>query len=124
MARLIVFRGKSACGKTLLTSNVSHTLGIPVFRKDDIFDPLSRYLFDNSANTAVCYDILANLARVSLNNGVDCILDVALPNRTDAEPVENLLQTVIYTLNNVSSIEFSGKTFLKKSFPQTPFKKL
>ncbi len=78
MANLIIFRGKSATAKTLISSQISRITKILVLRKDDIFDPLSRHISDNSVNNLACYDILANIVQVNLDNKVDVILDIAL----------------------------------------------
>ncbi len=80
MANLIIFRGKSATGKTLISSKISRIIKIPVLRKDDVFDPLSRHISDNSVNNLACYDILANIIQANLDNKVDVILDIALPH--------------------------------------------
>ena len=40
---IYIFRGKSATGKTTLTNILSQKINIPVLRKDDIFDQLSKY---------------------------------------------------------------------------------
>lgn len=80
MSNLYIFRGKSATGKTLLTSLLSKELNICVLRKDDIFDPLSVYLDNNSINNKACYDILASIVQKSIDNNVDAILDISLPH--------------------------------------------
>ncbi len=80
MAKLIIFRGKSATGKTVLSSKVSEKLKIFVVRKDDIFDPLSLSITDNSLNNKICYDIMVNLVQQNLDSNIDVILDVSLAN--------------------------------------------
>lgn len=85
MASLIVFRGKAATGKSAVSSIISRETGICVLRKDDIFDPLSLYLNDNPKNNAACYDILAKMAQANLDNGLDIILDIALPHTSHFE---------------------------------------
>lgn len=45
---LYIFRGKSATGKTTLTNLLSGKINVPVLRKDDIFDTLSKYVSDIS----------------------------------------------------------------------------
>ncbi len=80
MAKLIIFRGKSATGKTLLSTKVSENLNIFVVRKDDIFDPTSVSISDNSLNNKICYDVIVSLVQQNLNSNIDIILDISLPN--------------------------------------------
>lgn len=80
MSNLYIFRGKSATGKTLLSSMLSKKLNIFVLRKDDIFDPLSVHLSNNSINNSACYDILASITQKNIDNKVDVIIDIALPH--------------------------------------------
>ena len=80
MAKLIIFRGKSATGKTFLSSKVSENLNIFVVRKDNIFDPISVSISDNSLNNKICYDIMVSLVQENLDSNIDIILDVSLAN--------------------------------------------
>ena len=43
---IYIFRGKSATGKTTLTNILSRKINVPVLRKDDIFDQLSKHETD------------------------------------------------------------------------------
>lgn len=80
MAKLIVFRGKAATGKTLLSSEISKKLNLFVVRKDNIFDPISSSISDNLLNNKICYDIIASLVQKNLYSNIDVILDVSLAN--------------------------------------------
>lgn len=80
MARLIIFRGKSATGKTILSTKISEKLDIFVIRKDNIFDPVSIYIPDNSLTNEICYNVIVNIVQENLNSNLDVILDVALAN--------------------------------------------
>ena len=75
---LYVFRGKSATGKTTLTNLLSQKLNIPVLRKDDIFDTLSKYEDNIGTLNSASYDILARLIQTCIDNQSDIIVDVAL----------------------------------------------
>lgn len=79
MPSVYIFRGKSATGKTTLSSILSRHLNIAVLRKDDIFDPLSTHL-DNQTNSRACYDILASMLSANISAGADVIVDIALPH--------------------------------------------
>lgn len=78
MSKLIIFRGKAATGKTLLTNLLSKELNIPVIRKDDVYDPLAQYDLPPKVINPVAYDILAQLIQTNLDNHCDLILDIAL----------------------------------------------
>lgn len=80
MANIYIFRGKSATGKTTITNLLSKRINACVLRKDDIFDPLSKYITDNKVNNDATYNILANLIQNNIDNNVDVIIDIALPH--------------------------------------------
>lgn len=83
MASLLLFRGKSATGKTTLTKALGKRLNRCVLRKDDIFDPMSQYITDNSVKNELSYTILANMILQNLRSGADVIVDIALPHTQD-----------------------------------------
>lgn len=83
MANLLLFRGKSATGKTTLTKALSERLHLCVLRKDDIFDPMSQYITDNAIKNGVSYAVLANMIMQNLRTGADVIVDIALPHTPD-----------------------------------------
>ena len=75
---IYIFRGKSATGKTTLTNILSQQLNIPVLRKDDIFDALSKYETDITVLNGASYDILARQIQTCINNQSNVIVDIAL----------------------------------------------
>lgn len=75
---IYIFRGKSATGKTTLTNILSQKLNIPVLRKDDIFDSLSKYEMDIGVLNSASYDILAKQIQTCIDNQSDVIVDIAL----------------------------------------------
>lgn len=75
---IYIFRGKSATGKTTLSDMLSRKINIPVLRKDDIFDELSKHEKDISILNAASYDIIARQMQTCINNGTDIIVDIAL----------------------------------------------
>lgn len=75
---IYVFRGKSATGKTVLTNILSQKINVPVLRKDDIFDQLSKYETDIAILNSASYDILAKQIQTCIDNHSDVIVDIAL----------------------------------------------
>lgn len=75
---IYIFRGKSATGKTTLTNILSQKLNVPVLRKDDIFDSLSKHEKDIGILNSASYDILAAQIQTCIDNQSDVIIDVAL----------------------------------------------
>lgn len=75
---IYIFRGKSATGKTTLTNILSKRLNIPILRKDDIFDLLSKYETDIGILNSASYDILAAQIQTCIDNQSDVIVDIAL----------------------------------------------
>lgn len=75
---IYIFRGKSATGKTILTNTLSRKINIPVLRKDDIFDQLSKHEKDIAILNSASYDIIAKQIQTCIDNQSDVIVDVAL----------------------------------------------
>ncbi len=75
---LYLVRGKSATGKTTITDLLSKKLNVPVLRKDDIFDTLSKYEDNIGTLNGASYDILARLIQTCIDNQSDVIVDIAL----------------------------------------------
>lgn len=77
---IYIFRGKSAAGKSTLTNLLSAETGIPVLRKDDIFDALAKYEINTKVLNGASYDILARQVQTCVDNKADVIVDIALPH--------------------------------------------
>lgn len=75
---IYIFRGKSATGKTTLSNMLSRNIKVPVLRKDDIFDELSKHEKDISVLNAASYDILARQIQTCIDNCTHIIVDIAL----------------------------------------------
>ena len=78
MSTLYLFRGIAATGKTTLTDLLSQETGIPVLRKDDIYDPLVPFQPDHSTKNSAAYDILAKILQTNVITGASLIMDIAL----------------------------------------------
>lgn len=79
MAKIIIFRGKAATGKTTLSDLVSSRLHIPVLRNDDVLDRMFEYLEGQFLyKNKVAYDILTSLININLDNDIDLVVDVGL----------------------------------------------
>ncbi len=88
---IYIFRGKSATGKTTLTNLLSNEINVPVLRKDDISDTLSKYVSDISTLNGASYDILAQQIQTCIENNSDIIIDIALQ---DTKALEIFLQKI------------------------------
>lgn len=97
---IYIFRGKSATGKTTLTSILSQKLNVPVLRKDDIFDALSKYETDIAVLNGASYDILAKQIQNCIDNQSDVIVDIALQHTLS-------LKTFLRKINFKNSMVFS-----------------
>lgn len=86
---IYIFRGKSATGKTTLTNLLSGKINVPVLRKDDIFDTLSKYVSDISTLNGASYDILARQVQTCIDNNSDIIIDIALQDTKSLETFLN-----------------------------------
>lgn len=75
---IYIFRGKSATGKTTLTNILSQKFNVPVLRKDNIFDALSKHETDIGILNSASYDILATQIQTCIDNQSDVIIDIAL----------------------------------------------
>lgn len=75
---IIIFRGKAATGKTMISNELSKRKSIPILRKDDIFDILLRNAIDVSAANTATYDIMADIIQSHIETKSDLIVDIAL----------------------------------------------
>lgn len=82
---IYIFRGKSATGKTTLANILSRRLNIPVLRKDDIFDSLSKHETDIDILNSASYDILAKQIQTCIDNQSDVMVDIALQHTPSLE---------------------------------------
>ena len=78
MSNIYFFRGKAATGKTLITNTLSKKIGKPIFRKDDIYDKLSRYDLSHNEINVASYDILSEIIATNIYTNNDLIIDVSL----------------------------------------------
>lgn len=85
MNTIFLFRGKAATGKTTITDLLGRKLNIPVLRKDDIYDELSKYDFEHSQKNESSYNILARLIQTNINNNCDLIIDISLSHNSYLE---------------------------------------
>lgn len=76
-AKVILFRGRAAVGKTLLSNRVAQELGLAVIRKDDIYNALSIHIQDHSVRNDACELSIHSMVTSQLNNGVDIIVDTS-----------------------------------------------
>ncbi len=97
MANLYLFRGISATGKTTLTNAIAIKLGLPVLRKDDIYDSITVDISHADKNIT-CYDTLSKICQTNLDNGIDVIADIALPHKPYTEQFLNKLDLRNHTL--------------------------
>ena len=82
MSKIIVFRGKAATGKTLLSNVISEKLKIPVIRNDDIYDVVaSGYELSFGLIKGISYDIIPAIVNTNIKLGNDLILDVGLAHQ-------------------------------------------
>lgn len=58
MSDIYIFRGKSATGKTTISNYLSRKLGIPVLRKDDIYDAASVCCLSHETLNDISYKVL------------------------------------------------------------------
>ncbi|MCH5210182.1 MAG: AAA family ATPase [Oscillospiraceae bacterium] len=88
---IYIFRGKSATGKTTLTNMLSRKINVPVLRKDDIFDQLSKHETDIAILNSASYDILAKQMQTCIDNQSDIIVDIALQHTPSLNEFLNMI---------------------------------
>lgn len=98
MSKMYLFRGVSATGKTVITNKLGASYGLPILRKDDIYDSIHMEL-SHSQKTQISYDALAKIIQTNLDLGNDIIVDIALSHRP-------------YIKEFLSKIEFDGNKLI------------
>ena len=82
MSKIIIFRGKAATGKTLISNAVSEKLKIPVIRSDDIYDVVAvNYEPEFQLIKGIVYDIIPAIVNANIKLGNDLILDIGLAHQ-------------------------------------------
>jgi predicted kinase len=84
---LIAFKGPAGCGKSTLGRALSEQLGWPLFDKDDVKD-----ILDNHTPEAgpLAYDIMFNIARRQLLQGLNVICDSPLVSNISYQRARNI----------------------------------
>ena len=95
MSKIILFRGKAATGKTLITDILSKELNIAIIRKDDIYDNLAMNNLEHSFINKISYDIMGKIIQTNVDADCDLILDTSLSHNP-------------YLEQFLSKIEFRG----------------
>lgn len=78
MCTILLFRGKAATGKTLITNILSKELKTVVIRKDDVYDPLSFYQSEHSIINSASHDIMAKIIQTNVDSDCNLIIDLGL----------------------------------------------
>ncbi|NLY44512.1 MAG: hypothetical protein GX053_00730 [Tissierella sp.] len=95
MGKIILFRGKAATGKTLITDILGKELNIAIIRKDDIYDSLWMYHLEHSTINRISCDIMAEIIQTNIDTDCDLIIDISLAHNP-------------YLEQFLSKIEFKG----------------
>lgn len=95
---IFLFRGKAATGKTTITDLLSIELNVPVLRKDDIYDELSKCSLDHSQKNQASYNILAKLIQTNISNNCDLIIDISLSRN---QYLEQFLKKINFKKSNL-----------------------
>ncbi len=85
MSKIILFRGKAATGKTLITDILGKELNIAIIRKDDIYDNLSMSNLEHSTINIISYDIIRKIIQTNIDAECDLILDISLAHNPHLE---------------------------------------
>lgn len=78
MSKIVLFRGKAATGKTLITDILGKELNIAIIRKDNIYDSLWVHHLENSRINRISYDIIAKIIQTNIDMDCDLIIDIGL----------------------------------------------
>ncbi len=95
MSKIILFRGKAATGKSLITNILGEEVNIAIIRKDDIYDSLSMNNLEHSVINKISYDIMGKIIQTNVDADCDLILDISLSHNP-------------YLEQFLSKIEFKG----------------
>lgn len=78
MSRIYLFRGMIATGKTVISNLLADRLGIPVYRKEDIYHALDIPAFDHQKKNEMAYNALIKTVQAAIDEKRDFVLDIGL----------------------------------------------
>lgn len=112
---LLAMKGLSGCGKSTLSRALSKQLGWPLIDKDDIRDLLDNHI---PAAGALAYDIMFNVARRQLLQGMSVVCDSPLTGTRGYEHAQEIVDEAHASLpwpfsNALALIMSSGSNALR-----------
>lgn len=75
---ILFLRGKAATGKSMIADELGRVKGIPVIRKDDMFDILLNNKIDRELANSISYDIMISTIQKHIDVNSDVIVDIGL----------------------------------------------
>ena len=78
MSRIYLFRGMIATGKTMIANLLGDRLGIPVYRKEDIYHAIDIPAFDHQKKNDMAYSALLKTVQAAIDEKRDFVVDIGL----------------------------------------------
>ena len=78
MSRIYLFRGMIATGKTMIANLLGDRLGIPVYRKEDIYHAIAIPAFDHQKKNDMAYSALLKTVQAAIDEKRDFVVDIGL----------------------------------------------
>ncbi|MFA6301319.1 MAG: AAA family ATPase [Candidatus Paceibacterota bacterium] len=73
--KIILFRGRPGVGKTTISNILSKKTGIPVLRKDDIYDVVSEFIESHQVRNKISYGSLYAILESNIKTNCSFIID-------------------------------------------------
>lgn len=73
--KIILFRGRPGSGKTTLTHAYATKTNLPIIRKDDLYDPIARFVPEQLNRNIISHDILYRILESNAHTDATFILD-------------------------------------------------
>ncbi|MBD3920411.1 AAA family ATPase [Paenibacillus sp. PR3] len=93
MSIIILFRGKSATGKTTLSNELGRRLQLPVLHKDDLYDSIASRVTEHGSRNQICFDFLYRFLETIIYTKASIVLDFGFNHIRDALNLKDWIES-------------------------------
>lgn len=93
MSVIILFRGKSATGKTTLSNELGRRLRLPVLHKDDLYDSIAGHVTEHGSRNRICFDFLYRFLETIIHTNASIVLDFGFNHIRDAVNLKEWIES-------------------------------
>jgi hypothetical protein len=90
-AKIILFRGLPAVGKSFIANETAKILKVAIVRKDDIYDCIHFEMSKNENRNEICYNIINKIIETNLLSDTDLIIDCPFKDHKELDKLSSFI---------------------------------